>query len=50
VDKDKETFDKVIPTSAIDDLLVGIEEGAALAPNARGWRCRDVRSTLRKLR
>lgn len=39
-----------IPSSAIEDLVVGIEEGATLAPNARGWICREVRSALRNLR
>lgn len=39
-----------IPSSAIEDLLYGIEEGAALAPNARGWSCREVRSAVSRLR
>lgn len=39
-----------IPSSAIEDLIVGIEEGATLAPNARGWSCREVRSALMNLR
>jgi len=39
-----------IPSSAIEDLMYGVEEGAALAPNSRGWSCREVRSALGKLR
>lgn len=39
-----------IPSSAIEDLLVGIEEGATLAPNSRGWSCREVRSAVKNLR
>lgn len=39
-----------IPSSLIPDLLEGIEEGAARAPNAPGWSCREVRSALRNLR
>ena len=39
-----------IPSSAIEDLAIGIEEGATLAPNAPGWSCSEVRSALRNLR
>ena len=39
-----------IPSELIEDLLMGIEEGAALAPNAPGWTCPEVRSALRNLR
>jgi len=39
-----------IPSSAIEDLIYGVEEGAALAPNASGWSCREVRSAVEKLR
>jgi DNA-binding NtrC family response regulator len=38
-----------IPSSAIEDLMYGVEEGAALAPNARGWSCREVQSAVRNL-
>lgn len=39
-----------IPNDLIEDLMLGIEEGAALAPNAPGWTCPEVRSALRNLR